>query len=469
VKDFGAVGDGVVDDTAAIQAALNSGAKIITGVLGTYLVTTLYPKSNQVFRDINLKEKGSVSVVSFKPVIKVGGIIGGVVQTVTNLVLENIKIDGNRSNLQIIDVLSGEDGGMHGFNISDGSNNIKIINCEANYCGTAGLIIHSEIAGPALYPVKNIYIENFIATYNRQHGIFCDSFDSVYMTNIVSNNNAQTIASGYPDTNGNTAFKNLGVPYGSGIDLECYVGNPNSYFKNFYADGMICRNNATECMIYAPPVVNAVAEIPAENIFLKDVYFEKGTNAGSTKGFTMYANAFVGSKYGIDTVNVSGFIDGYIDSNNVKSFSFTDGFIKTPISLAYKTLFNNGIDSVITAPSNRDSIKIETLGAPTVVTNTGVGVISTYIDQFVKSNGKHSLVMPFSVSGGLISGGNMSWTITLPSTIQKISNVVINSWNATSGKSVISNVQISSSNSIRVYVTPTDDTIDGNIEVEVLF
>jgi len=40
VKDFGAVGDGVTDDTAAIQAALSSGKKLIQGVPGeTYLVS----------------------------------------------------------------------------------------------------------------------------------------------------------------------------------------------------------------------------------------------------------------------------------------------------------------------------------------------------------------------------------------------------------------------------------------------
>jgi hypothetical protein len=39
VKDFGAVGDGVTNDTVAINAALSSGAKKISGVGGTYLIT----------------------------------------------------------------------------------------------------------------------------------------------------------------------------------------------------------------------------------------------------------------------------------------------------------------------------------------------------------------------------------------------------------------------------------------------
>lgn len=39
VKDFGAVGDGVTDDTAAIQLAIDSGAKCVLFVAGTYKVT----------------------------------------------------------------------------------------------------------------------------------------------------------------------------------------------------------------------------------------------------------------------------------------------------------------------------------------------------------------------------------------------------------------------------------------------
>jgi parallel beta-helix repeat protein/putative cofactor-binding repeat protein len=41
VKDFGAVGDGVTDDTAAIQAAINSGASSVTFPKGSYLVGSL--------------------------------------------------------------------------------------------------------------------------------------------------------------------------------------------------------------------------------------------------------------------------------------------------------------------------------------------------------------------------------------------------------------------------------------------
>lgn len=47
VKDFGAVGDGVTDDTAAIQAALDSGAKSIFVTEGRFLITSMLSIPNE--------------------------------------------------------------------------------------------------------------------------------------------------------------------------------------------------------------------------------------------------------------------------------------------------------------------------------------------------------------------------------------------------------------------------------------
>ena len=61
VTDFGAVGDGVTDDTAAIQAALDSGAKAIHLPLGTYKTTgvTFFSNDQRVYGD------GDGTVVTF--------------------------------------------------------------------------------------------------------------------------------------------------------------------------------------------------------------------------------------------------------------------------------------------------------------------------------------------------------------------------------------------------------------------
>ena len=67
VKDFGAVGDGVTDDTVAIQAALNSGAKVVTGVQGeTYIINnTLLMLSNVTLDMNNATIKGGSAKTGF--------------------------------------------------------------------------------------------------------------------------------------------------------------------------------------------------------------------------------------------------------------------------------------------------------------------------------------------------------------------------------------------------------------------
>ena len=65
VKDFGAVGDGVTDDTAAIQAAFDSGAAYISFPKGTYIISdAIEPNSNTVIdaRGAHIKFTGGNAV-----------------------------------------------------------------------------------------------------------------------------------------------------------------------------------------------------------------------------------------------------------------------------------------------------------------------------------------------------------------------------------------------------------------------
>jgi hypothetical protein len=80
VKDFGAVGNGVADDTAAIQAALNSGATAVYVPSGTYKITTVTVTSQKLF--------------GFGTVVKAASARNGVILAGTNATLDGLTFNG---------------------------------------------------------------------------------------------------------------------------------------------------------------------------------------------------------------------------------------------------------------------------------------------------------------------------------------------------------------------------------------
>lgn len=96
VKDFGAVGDGVADDTAAIQAALNAGMARVVVPAGMYRVTAkLIVPSN-----ITLSGDGVASVIRLGNAANTymfenSGHTGG---SNENITFENLCLDGNVAN-----------------------------------------------------------------------------------------------------------------------------------------------------------------------------------------------------------------------------------------------------------------------------------------------------------------------------------------------------------------------------------
>ena len=98
VKDFGAVGDGVTDDTAAIQAAIDT-QRAVYFPRGTYLCNSplviAYVHARLYGEDqYTTTIKGSVD--GAYTILRIG-VAGGTWGQYGNVTLENIRIDGNRS------------------------------------------------------------------------------------------------------------------------------------------------------------------------------------------------------------------------------------------------------------------------------------------------------------------------------------------------------------------------------------
>ena len=99
VKDFGAVGDGITNDTVAIQAAINSGANTIYLPGGTYIVTqdgssyALKPLSNQKIIGAG---RGATIIKLANNQGSFSRIFG--VLAKTNVTIQSLTVDGNKAN-----------------------------------------------------------------------------------------------------------------------------------------------------------------------------------------------------------------------------------------------------------------------------------------------------------------------------------------------------------------------------------
>ena len=84
VKDFGAVGNGVADDTVALQAALDSGSQAILFPAGTYKITS----------SLSVATTKSLTIIGESAKIEAGTIMGHVLQVVVGAAIESVTVSG---------------------------------------------------------------------------------------------------------------------------------------------------------------------------------------------------------------------------------------------------------------------------------------------------------------------------------------------------------------------------------------
>ena len=199
VKDFGAVGDGVVDDTAAIQAALNSGAKNVLFPAGyTFSVTALNMASGQTIELNGVLKR--ITGISTDPIILVNNncsIIGG-------------EIDGNSQNCS----------GISGVDKS----NVNIESVYLHNLGKCGIVSYKSSGSPENWRINKCRV--YLTTEQ------CISIE--YTNNcLITNNFIDNAGSG-------------GTPATNGHGIQWWGGDSNtSTTLGIYGlriEGNICTN-----------------------------------------------------------------------------------------------------------------------------------------------------------------------------------------------------------------------------------
>ncbi|GLX66344.1 right-handed parallel beta-helix repeat-containing protein [Paenibacillus glycanilyticus] len=157
VTDFGAIGDGVSDDTAAFQAAINAGAGQVYVPKGSYVVKNISIPSN-----ISLIGAGAGSVLKLHPSSVDWDMVIRLIRC-SNVKISNLTIDGNRGAIGLAD------NQMHGIGLDSETANITVENVTIkNTCGDGIWIAGGSMANPA-YLSKNIMIRDcYISNAGRQ-------------------------------------------------------------------------------------------------------------------------------------------------------------------------------------------------------------------------------------------------------------------------------------------------------------
>ena len=164
VKDFGAVGDGVADDTAAIQAAINA-ANSVYVPFGDYLVTAQIDLKSDLtlYADVGAK---LVLDTGITPYVLRGN-------TVSNIRITNLEIEGN---------------GIAGFSTVYLSNVSEVLldNCKVTKSGAIGVFVSTG---------SNVTVQNSTLSNNYSYGLEyrdCDNCKAI--ANLCAENGDTGVA-----------------------------------------------------------------------------------------------------------------------------------------------------------------------------------------------------------------------------------------------------------------------------------
>jgi parallel beta-helix repeat protein len=256
VKDFGALGDGITNDTLAIQAAVNAahlaGGGSVYIPAGTYIVTGTNQASDgaiMLYDNITVYGDG-MGATTVKMQDGWNHAVTGIFRDQTDvenhdITVHDLTIDGNRANTTgkidgwfngvspgepgtdrniTLDHVEIKDCGGYGFDPHEETTNLVITNCISHGNGIDGYTLDFQI---------NARLENNIAYNNDRHGfnIVTSSHDVLLINNIAYGNGGEGIIV-------QRGSEDRPVPYNVVIQGGSVYGNEDDGIQINKADGV---------------------------------------------------------------------------------------------------------------------------------------------------------------------------------------------------------------------------------------
>jgi len=360
VKDFGATGDGVTDDTAAINLALAVGGKIYFPS-GTYLCSTitLVSSDTHIFGDkksvIKLKNSVDVDLLDLS--------------NFDNITISDLTFDGNKAN-QTVDVNSVCVRG-------DGCSNVILQNCTIKNSALSGINIRNS---DGVKVVNNIFTD--CGTKNS-----VNSGDAMYLAF-----NTNDYVSGNTVTNPARIGIIIKGSAGPTATNSTVIGN---YVINSGENGIGTEDGNARILIANNVVVDA-----GDNVFAS-------TKAGIVVGETGEKITVSGNiihnpgSYGIEVVHGA---DETIVSGNSITSSGSTGIFATAVD------GSGGLDNLLITGNNitttvLDGIYISAAATNPLVAanlNTNISILSNVIRSAARDCIVCSAMLDFNISNNTI-------------------------------------------------------------------
>lgn len=263
VKDFGATGNGVADDTMAIQAAVTAavGGGIVHIPEGVYVVDPVH--SIHVSSGMVLQGVGYGSIIKVKNGSNVlNNLIK--VEDCTNVVLRDLQIDGNRPNQSGSESVATH----YGIYIA-GSQDCRVENVWAHH--TTGVGIH-------IYNCEGVIVTHCDSSHNRYHGFECEQATGcIFTTNRGHHNDRHGIFVSPGELGGLGAIANV-IDANSfdhngnyGIALGIAAGNDGSI--GLTRDNVITNNSVVANTFYGINLFTVDDTLVANNTIVNNGAF----------------------------------------------------------------------------------------------------------------------------------------------------------------------------------------------------